>query len=94
MTSKRWCLMTLGLIVGFSFFQYRLWFEAGGIIDMHKLKRALIQQQAANEKLKQRNEELIFQIARSQHSQDSAEARARNELGMIKKGETFYQIVH
>ena len=82
--------MLLGVLL---FLQYRLWFEAGGLRDLVQLKRSLTTQQAANENLKKRNDQLIFQIERLQKSQDAAESRARNELGMIKKGETFYQIV-
>ena len=94
MTRTKWSLLFAGLILFLFFMQYRLWFESGGIRDMLKLKRDLLHQQADNEKLKQRNEQLTFQIARSQNSKDATEARARNELGMIKKDETFYQIVH
>ncbi len=75
------------------FLQYRLWFGSDGVSDMHKLKQALSVQEQENIKLKQRNDELLAQIKRLQHNQDETEARARNELGMIKKGETFYQIV-
>jgi len=73
--------------------QYRLWLESGGIRDMMKMKETLAQQAIENDKLKKRNDELLFQIQRLQYSKDAAESRARNELGMIKKDETFYQIV-
>jgi cell division protein FtsB len=73
--------------------QYRLWFESGGIKDMIKLKKELGQQAIENDKLKKNNEELLFQVQRIENSKDAAESRARNELGMIKKDETFYQIV-
>lgn len=76
------------------FLQYRLWFESNGINDMIKLKRVLAQQTKENNKLKKNNEALLFQIERLQNSQEAAESRARNELGMIKKDEKFYQIVH
>ncbi len=75
------------------FLQFRLWFESGGIRDMLHLKRQLAVQTVDNERLKKRNEELLFQIQRLQNSRDAVESRARNELGMIKNGETFYQIV-
>lgn len=77
----------------FVFLQYHLWFESDGIRDMIRLKQTLAQQSKENDKLKKRNETLLFQIERLQKSQDASEARARNELGMIKKDETFYQIV-
>lgn len=73
--------------------QYRLWLESGGIRDMMKMKETLAQQAIENDKLKKHNDELLFQIQRLQYSKDAAESRARNELGMIKKDETFYQIV-
>jgi cell division protein FtsB len=75
------------------FLQYRLWFESGGIKDMVAMKELLTKQTMENDKFKKRNEELLFQVKRLQNSKDGAESRARNELGMIKKDETFYQIV-
>jgi cell division protein FtsB len=91
----RWRLNLLIVILlgALVFLQYRLWFESGGILDMLKMKTTLARQTDENDKLKKRNEELLFQIQRLQNSKDASESRARNELGMIKKGETFYQIV-
>jgi cell division protein FtsB len=74
--------------------QYRLWFASDGVGDMLRLKRMLILQAEENKKLQQHNDELLFQVQRLQKSPEETESRARNELGMIKKGETFYQIVH
>lgn len=93
MSSLRLYLLAAFLLSALVFLQYRLWFESGGIHDMLQLKKTLTQQAEENGKLKMRNEELLFQIQRLQNSKDAAEARARNELGMVKKGETFYQIV-
>lgn len=89
---RTWGLLTV-LTVGLVFLQYRLWFEAGGIRDLMQLKRTLVAQEKVNDKLKKGNDELLFQVQRLQHSDDSIESRARNELGMIKKDETFYQVV-
>ncbi len=75
------------------FLQYRLWFENGGIRDMARLKKMLSAQAVENDKLKKRNDELLVQIERIQNSQDASEARARSELGMVKQGEIFYQVV-
>jgi cell division protein FtsB len=89
----RWSWVAIGLGGILIFLQYQLWFEAGGVYDLMKLKKALAMQKSETEKLKIRNETLLFQIGRLQNSQDATETRARNELGMIKKGETFYHIV-
>jgi cell division protein FtsB len=93
MPSLRFNLLLLGLFAILIFLQYRLWFEPGGVRDMQGLKRQLQQFSQENEQLKKRNEMLLFQIERLHNSEDATESRARNELGMIKKGETFYQVV-
>ncbi|MBV9576051.1 MAG: septum formation initiator family protein [Gammaproteobacteria bacterium] len=86
-------IIALGLIIILIFLQYHLWFSSGGIQDLLKIKQMLVEQKNENEKLKKNNEMLLFQIRRLQNGRDEAETRARNDLGMIKKGEIFYQIV-
>jgi len=81
------------LIALLVFLQFRLWFEKDGVRDMLQLKKTLAMQTIENEELKKRNALLLFQIKRLRNSKDATEARARNELGMVKKGETFYQVV-
>lgn len=93
MSGMRFNILCVILLMVLAFLQYRLWFESGGIHDMKILKKTLSQQALENDKLKKRNDELLFQIKRLQKSEDATEARARNELGMIKKDEKFYQIV-
>lgn len=86
-------LLSIALIIVLFVLQYRLWFESGGMKEMAKLKQTIALQFNSNNQLKKRNEELLFQIQRLQNSEDATESRARNELGMIKKDETFYQIL-
>lgn len=86
-------IIIIFLLVILIFFQYRLWWQADGVKDLLSLKKALAQQQQENERLKLNNENLTFQIKRLQDSKDATEYRARNELGMIKKNEMFYQVV-
>ena len=93
MSRLHWNILFATLTILLIFLQYRLWFESGGIRDMLRLRQTLASQTMENEKLKKRNEQLLFQIQRLQNSKDATESRARNELGMIKKGEKFYQII-
>lgn len=93
MSNRRLMIVAVVLVSALFFLQYRLWVKSGGIRDIWRLKEVLAVQTAENEKLRKRNEELLFQIQRLQNSQDATESRARNELGMIKRGETFYQVV-
>lgn len=93
MAGLRFNVLILFLLAILFFLQYRLWFESGGLRDKWQLRNALITLNSENEKLKKSNEELLFQIKRLQNSRQAIESRARDELGMIKKGETYYQIV-
>ena len=93
MSSTRFYLILSGLSILLIFFQYRLWFQESGMRDMLKAKKLLAQQVVVNEKLKKQNEELLMQVERMQTSENTTESRARNELGMIKDDEVFYQIV-
>jgi cell division protein FtsB len=93
MSKVRFSILCAILVGALLLLQYRLWFESGGITEMSGLKKKLAQQAVENDKLKKRNDDLVFQIQRLTNSNDAAEARARNELGMIKKDEKFYQIV-
>jgi cell division protein FtsB len=93
MTGIKWNLLAMVLMGALIFLQYQLWFESEGIFDLLKLKKAVALQEMETEKVKKRNEAILFQIQRLRNSQDATEARARSELGMIKNDETFYQIV-
>ncbi len=93
MSKLRLNILTVLLFALLFFLQYRLWFESDGIHDMALLKKSLAKQTDENDKLKKLNDDLLMQIQRLQSSKEATEARARNELGMIKKDETFYQIV-
>lgn len=93
MTFRQIKIVPILLIVLIILIQYRLWFDAGGILAMQRLKKQLALQTAQNNQLKQRNDDLVNQVQHLQTNQDAIESRARQELGMIKKGETFYQLV-
>ncbi len=73
--------------------QYRLWFESGGILDMLQLKKQTEAFQQQNTLRKERNEQLVLQVQSLRQNQDAIESRARQELGMIKKDEAYYQVV-
>lgn len=75
------------------YLQYTLWFKDGHIRESMKLKKSLRTQLEINQSLKKENDALLFEIRRLHEHQDSVEEKARTELGMIKKGETYYQVV-
>lgn len=93
MKTSRLRLLPILLTILLVFLQYCLWFESGGIIDMMRMKKKLAIETQQNEQLKKRNSALLEQVQHLQKNNDAIESRARSELGMIKKGETFYQVV-
>lgn len=93
MPSGRVTILLSSLFLMLLFFQYRFWCQQGGMNDFFALKKKVFQQQVDNLKIKNMNEALLIQIKRLQNNVETAESRARSELGMIKKDETYYQIV-
>lgn len=73
--------------------QYRLWFGKRSIPDYLALQAEVEQRQQQNANLTQRNKLLAADINDLKIGLDAIEERARNELGLIKEGETFYRII-
>lgn len=73
--------------------QYRLWIADGGIPDLRRLQRELAEQRAINEHLEARNRALEAEVEDLKKGLGAVEELAREDLGMIKEGETFFQIV-
>lgn len=73
--------------------QYQLWFGEGNVHDAGKLQQQVSVQQSENAALTHRNQELAAQVRDLKQGKAAVEEQARSDLGMIKKGETFYQIV-
>ena len=73
--------------------QYKLWFGDASVSDVMELKQTIKEQQANNEQIKQRNAVLAAEVEDLKTGLEAIEERARSELGMIKKDETFIHIV-
>jgi cell division protein FtsB len=86
-------ILPIFLLVLLILLQYRLWFQSDGVMDMLHLKKQLSLETQENEQLAKRNQMLLQQVQKLQNNNDAIESRARHELGMIKEGETFYQVV-
>ncbi|GAL08249.1 cell division protein DivIC [Photobacterium aphoticum] len=63
------------------------------MLDYLAVKDNVAVQQQANAELAQRNQQMYFEINDLNRGQEAIEERARNELGMIRPGETFFRIV-
>jgi cell division protein FtsB len=73
--------------------EIKLWAGEGGMRDVWRLEQRLAEQKQENRKLKQRNEELAAEVQDLKTGKDAIEERSRTELGLIKPGEVFYQVV-
>jgi len=73
--------------------QARLWHGAGSAAELRQLREQALLQQAENDELRLRNEAVRNDVHDLRVGLDAVEERARNELGLIKPGETFYRIV-
>lgn len=81
------------LAILFVLLQFKLWFGEGSMKDVWTLDDAIAVQAAENLQLKERNQTLAAEVADLKQGYEAIEERARYDLGMIKKGETFYQVV-
>lgn len=73
--------------------QAELWMSDDGYRKTLKLRSAVAEQRALNESLRGRNAALDAEVVNLKRGRDAAEERARTDLGMIGKQETFYQVV-
>jgi len=87
----RWVALILVLVL--IALQVKLWSGTGGVHGVETLRAAVKKQGEDNDKLTQRNQALGADVSDLKHGEQAVEARARAELGLIKPGETFYQVV-
>ncbi len=73
--------------------QYKLWFGDGSLSEVVQLSRELEAQKEKLHQLEERNRVLEAQVLDLQNGFDAFEEKARNDLGMIKQGETFIQLI-
>ncbi|MBN7818384.1 cell division protein FtsB [Bowmanella yangjiangensis] len=87
----KWISLVLLALLGM--LQYRLWFGKHSIPDYWQMDEEAQQMATQNANLEQRNNLLKADIQDLKLGLEAIEERARNELGLIKEGETFYRIL-
>ncbi|TLY61067.1 MAG: cell division protein FtsB [Gammaproteobacteria bacterium] len=85
--------LTAALTVAVLLLQYRVWLSENGVREVERLERAVATQRADNEQLAERNQQLAAEVRDLKTGMDALEERARSDLGMIARNETFYQVV-
>jgi len=81
------------LLVAIVYLQYRLWIGEGSIAEVVSLQDKISVQQEEISELEERNRVLALEVTELKTGVKTIEERARTEMGMIKKGETFYIVV-
>jgi cell division protein FtsB len=72
---------------------YRIWLSPDGTSEVMRLKDAVARQQAENQRLALRNQQLAAEVRDLKQGFGALEEQARSELGMIAGNETYYQVV-
>jgi cell division protein FtsB len=81
------------LVVILALLQYKLWIGNGSFAEVYRLTQAVSAQEKENATAKERNLALQAEVDDLKHGMDAIEERARRELGMIKKNETFFRVI-
>lgn len=88
---KRWIGSLI--LVFFLLTQYALWFGQGGVAAYLHRERHIDSLETHNAALLKTDEMLTAEVHSLQVGHAAIEAKARSGLGMIKKGETFFEVI-
>ena len=81
------------MVLVLAMLQYRYWFGDASVREIESLERAIEQQQEVNASLRRRNEHRMVEVRELHSGVEGIEAMAREEMGMIKQGETFILLI-
>ena len=81
------------LLLLFVLLQYAIWAGKNSVRDVFALNSTLNELTEQNKKLRKRNDRLHAEVIDIKSRLSAIEARARSELGLVKPGETFFQII-
>lgn len=73
--------------------QYPLWLGKGGWLNVISLHKQIDQQLKVNEQIKSENDILLAVVQDLKNGTDVIEGKARFDMGLIKKNETFFLII-
>ena len=80
----------LGIVLAL---QYALWFGKSNVVDLIHLGRSVLELETENLSLRERNNRLHAEVNEIKNRVEAIEARAREHLGLIMPGETYFQVV-
>lgn len=81
------------LLVLLIWLQYKIWLQDGGIPEVVQLQQEIEEMKTEVQQLQERNLSLDAEVKDLKKGLDAIEERARSEMGMIKEGEVYYQVI-
>ncbi|MDN3987151.1 cell division protein FtsB [Zwartia vadi] len=87
----RLLLIVMVALVGL--IQYPLWMGRGGWFSVWDMQSQVADQRMINEGLTARNMALAAEVEDLRSGTEASEERARSELGMMRQGEVFVQVL-
>jgi cell division protein FtsB len=86
-------ILVAALIAVLVFLQYLLWIAEDGVRQTYALRVAIQAQTEENAELNERNRALEADVKDLKSGLMAIEERARSEMGMIRRDETFYRLL-
>jgi cell division protein FtsB len=90
MAGRLVALLLIGVIAAL---QYGLWLGKGSWMRVWEIDRQIAAQRQTNEQLGARNAALDAEVRDLKEGLGAIEERARNELGMVRHDEVFFQVL-
>jgi len=86
-------LLLVVMIVLVGLIQYPLWMGRGGWFSVWDMQAQVADQRKVNDGLTARNTALAAEVEDLRFGTEASEERARSDLGMMRQGEVFVQIL-
>jgi len=86
-------IIAIVLLLLFIWLQYKIWLQDGGIPEIVQLQQEVADVKVEVQTLQERNASLDAEVKDLKKGLDAIEERARSEMGMIKEGEVYYQVI-
>ncbi|MBU2863737.1 septum formation initiator family protein [Reinekea marina] len=85
-------LIQVALFVLLIVLQYRFWFAENGYTDLKRIEKSIAQAEFDRAVIQKKNAHLEAKVADLKSGSGAIEELARQNLGLIKPGETFIMI--
>lgn len=85
--------LTVFLVLLIGLLQFRLWFGDGNLLEFRRLNERIEELRHEGDKRRERNAALEAEVMDLKQGLDAIEERARLDLGMVKEGEIFVQVI-